>query len=849
MRYEGFSPNAGLTIGSRPGLDGKMELKRAMMTNQERIGKALELLKTGLMPFVKREMHAKYGDKWVAELNDILAGNRIGGKSDATSSAGVQLILMQRKWGEVFCELLSEAEHGCLAEMIDIRSRWIGQDGFSGAETDRALDAATRLLAAISAPQADDVMQLRADLRRLIFAEQGRSKQPVLAGNALKSRAVAGLKPWREAIAPHKDITSGLHWQSEFTADLWKAHLGNGTTDYGNPVEFLHRTHLTSGLAKLLVGAIRRLHGQDGGPLVLLEAGTGCGKTHALLALYHLFSGVGAWDLPGIEAALSEARVAKLPQSVKRVVLVGSKVSPGSVSTKNDGTVVRTLWGELAWQLGGKTAFDRIRPHDEKASNPGNELRKLISDYSPCLILIDEWLPYVRQLNEDADLPAGHLETHLSFVRSLAEAARHAERCLLAVSLPPSHAAESRTECMDEDVGGLRSDAVLARLRGAMGETNSSWTPAAMEESYEIIRHRMFEPLAEHEKTTRDSIARAFAELYRSQPEEFPPECHEASYQNRLKNLYPIHPENFDRFYARWSTLPNFQRSRGVLRFMAAAIGSLWENGDRSPLILPGNLPLDDARVRHELSRCLPEQWEHTIETEIDGPEAMPRQIDNDVAEFTRAAACQRVARAVFLGSAPTSPSGNAGLDNRRIKLACAMPNEKPALFGDALFRLAAPATDPDVEAMHSTPGPQHAANPSTNDRAGTLRSKLDLVATKVDSLVTTETARRQNETARAKAEECESEPDGLSGHAAAPATRSHVYRGRVMLDPLRVGHDAGLVSGEIIFPLSQLGTSSVTVILEIRAEVPGGIPDNVIRAMTETGRKLNFTNQNFENH
>jgi hypothetical protein len=40
-----------------------------------------------------------------------------------------------------------------------------------------------------------------------------------------------------------------------------------------------------------------------------------------------------------------------------------------------------------------------------------------------------------------------------------------------------------------------------------------------------------------------------------------------------------------------------FQRTRGVLRLMAAVIHSLWEKGDRNPLILPSTIPIDDARV------------------------------------------------------------------------------------------------------------------------------------------------------------------------------------------------------------------------------------------------------------
>ena len=109
---------------------------------------------------------------------------------------------------------------------------------------------------------------------------------------------------------------------------------------------------------------------------------------------------------------LAEAGVKTLPKA-KRVVLVGNKISPGNPVTKPDGTVVRTLWGELAWQLGGKKAFARVAKDDEKATSPGDVLRELFVEYGPCLILIDEWVAYARQLHDQSDLPAGSFETHV----------------------------------------------------------------------------------------------------------------------------------------------------------------------------------------------------------------------------------------------------------------------------------------------------------------------------------------------------------------------------------------------------------------------------------------------------
>jgi predicted AAA+ superfamily ATPase len=334
------------------------------------------------------------------------------------------------------------------------------------------------------------------------------------------------------------------------------------------------------------------------------------GKTHSMLALYHLFSGTPPSDLLGIDAVLNDAGVTKLPK-VKRVVLVGNKISPGNPVTKADGTVVCTLWGELAWQLGyaaggvkeAKKAFNRIRADDEKATSPGDMLRELFKEYGPCLILIDEWVAYARQLHDQSDLPAGNFGTQFSFAQVLTESAKLAKNCLLVVSLPASDTSGSpHTQADDTEVGGQRGREALDRLRNVIGRLESSWRPASAEEGFEIVRRRLFEPLVEREQfVARDTVARAFHDLYRTQQQEFPPECSKTDYETRLKAAYPIHPEVFDRLYDDWSTLVKFQRTRGVLRLMASVIHSLWEKGDRNPLILPSNIPIDDRRVENEL--------------------------------------------------------------------------------------------------------------------------------------------------------------------------------------------------------------------------------------------------------
>ncbi len=667
------------------------------ITNQERVGKALELLKAGLGPFVEREVQNKIktGGVHMDAIRRFVDDPHLADKPIAQWDVAALLKLMWETWNDVFRPVLGRAERSLVSEIRDQRNKWAHQDSFSSDDADRTLDSIARLLTAVSAAQADEVQRMKMELRRLVFEEQARSERRRSAGTTVESQATGSLKPWREVVTPHRDVASGGYQQAEFAADLWQVHLGQGTDEYRNPVEFFRRTYLTESLKSLLSGAMQRLSGRGGDPVVELQTNFGGGKTHSMLALYHLFSGIPTGQLLGIDDLIASAEIADRPAYVNRVVLVGNKISPGNPTVKEDGTVVKTLWGELAWQLGGRAAFDKVQQDDEHATNPGDTLRELMNEYGPCLILIDEWVAYARQLHDDVKLPAGSFETHFSFAQTLTESARAAHCCLLVISLPSSDTTSSpHAQGEDEEVGGLRGRAALDRLNNVIGRVESSWTPASTEEGFEIVRRRLFEPLREREQfTARDNIARTFADFYRAQQQEFPTQCRDADYERRLRTAYPIHPEVFDRLYTDWSALVKFQRTRGVLRLMAAVIHSLWECGDRNPLILPAHLPIDDPHVRNELTRYLSDNWTPIIEADVDGPNALPPRIDGAVASLGKFSATRRVARTVYLGSAPTTSVANRGLEDRRIKLGCAMPGETPAIFGDALRRLSTQAT------------------------------------------------------------------------------------------------------------------------------------------------------------
>jgi len=706
------------------------------ISNHDRVGKAMELLKAGLGPYVEREFTSTYKERAVAEATRFMGEDRLNAKKPITDwDVAALLKLMWESWNDVFRKTLGPSERSLVSEMRDHRNKWAHQHTFSGDDAYRALDSAGRLLTAVSAPQSDEIEKIKTELLRVRFDEQVRGEKRKSAGTAIESTVAGNLKPWREVVTPHKDVASGRYQQAEFAADLWQVHLGEGTDEYKNPIEFFRRTYLTESLKGMLVGAVRRLSGKGGDPVVQLQTNFGGGKTHSMLALYHLFSGINTKELAGIDTVMQEAEAKSLPVA-RRVVLVGNKISPGNPSTKPDGTVVRTLWGELAWQLGGKKAFARIKADDEKATSPGDVLRELFKEYGPCLILIDEWVAYARQLHDQSDLPAGGFETQFTFAQVLTESAKLAKNCLLVISLPASDTSGSpHTQADDVEVGGQRGREALDRLRNVVGRVESSWRPASAEEGFEIVRRRLFEPLADQSQfKDRDVVARTFADLYRTQHQEFPPECRDAEYENRIKAAYPIHPEIFDRLYTDWSTLVKFQRTRGVLRLMAAVIHSLWEKGDKNPLILPANISIDDPRVQFELTRYLSDNWVPVIEKDVDGPSSLPLRMDSEVPNLGKFSACRRVARTIYLGSAPLTKAAHRGLEDRRVKLGCVMPGESPAVFGDALRRLAGAATYLYQDGARYWYSTQPTVTKLADDRAEQLKREPDKVVHELDA-------------------------------------------------------------------------------------------------------------------
>ena len=486
------------------------------------------------------------------------------------------------------------------------------------------------------------------------------------------------MKSWKELIDPHEDVLRGTFKQSEFAADLTQVVNNKASQEYQNAQKFYQRTFVTEGLRLLLTSVIERLAGLGGDPVVQLQTAFGGGKTHAMLAVYHLVTrNCPLTKLVGLEQILAQLKVNDLPKT-KLAVIDGNALAPSEVHQR-DNLTIKTLWGELAYQLLGKTGYQLVAQADRDGTSPGKQvLAELLERASPCVILCDELVAYLRQFANGEVYPGGTFASNLSFIQALTEALKNVPKAMLLASLP-----ESKIE-----VGGERGVEALEALEKYFGRVETVWKPVGAEEAFNIVKRRLFSTQTSDETTTQiDDVCKKISDYYRRYKDKFPVEVQQG-YHQRLINCYPIHPEIFDRLYQDWSTLAKFQRTRGVLQFLATAIHRLWHSDNRDPLIMVSSLAFSDPQLNAQIIRYLSSGWEAVIASEIDGQRAKANNIDSKEPRLGKVHAAKKVARTIFFGSAPFAERQRQGLSKDRILLGACVPPDNTSIYEDALKRL-----------------------------------------------------------------------------------------------------------------------------------------------------------------
>ncbi|MCK1534199.1 MULTISPECIES: DUF499 domain-containing protein [unclassified Bradyrhizobium] len=693
----------------------------------QRVQGGLYHLQRGLTPFVEARMKLAHGANW---LN--YASRASGGAPNAPLDVYGLVKTMIDRWRETFDDAFGRNDkhkaRNFASMALEARNAISHLAiGLQDDEALRYLDAMHQLLKLVKAPAAE-----AAELKKLYDAQRqsGLARAPAAETAAplssaskpdqsiltlsqspsAEERSSKTLKPWIEVALPHPDVIANRFKEAEFAADLFAVDTGHASDAYATPTNFFGITFLTEGLQRVLTSAVQRLGATGGDPVIGLQTSFGGGKTHTMLAIYHLARHLGeggdASGLAGVAEIVEKTGARKLPKP-KIAVFVGSADGP-DVSLKIDkGPKVHTVWGYIAWRLAGEKGLALVAEAEAARTSPGSRvLIEVFKLAGPSVILLDELTMFARQLDDD------RFEAFLSFVQSLTEAAKMVPGILIIGSLPES----------DAEAGGERGKAALRRLEKVFGRLQSPWLPASGDETYEIIRRRLFQALDADGEKAREETVKAFHDLYKKNAAEFPPEAKEQRYLELLRLSYPIHPELFDRLSKDWASLEKFQRTRGVLRFMANVVGVLWHSQTHDPLITPARVPVAHERVRASVLYPLDPQFGSVVDKEVDGEGSLPSRMEaNPSRRISQLRAATRSARAVFLCSAPLVGQPNAGLTGQGLRLACAEPGDQLAIFGEALRELTERATYLYEEAGRYWFSTQPTLNRLADDRAKAL--------------------------------------------------------------------------------------------------------------------------------
>ena len=681
------------------------------MKNKDVVSRALDILRDMMAPWVCKTIKETVPE-YVADTTDSLWWEeavvpfassfyadqqqllRYMSWESRTDSLDVQACcnVVERNWNNIFIHVMNKKARSWnkLVQAARNDISHMGAGDYSDSETTSALDNIANLAGEIDAETQE---QIRALYRKHLYGHEGGSTavtegsvapQPTAKPVGVITKVpVEGLKPWRNVIEPHPDVAQGRYRNAEFAADLAQVARGEGAYEYRDPVEFFSRTYVTEGMKGLLTQALRRVGGLDGEPVIQLKTAFGGGKTHSMLALYHMLRGrTPLSKVPNVKAVVDASGIGQ-PPVCRVAVLVGTSMDPSKSKRPADmpGITVNTLWGEMAYQLakdaGVPKLYDIIKESDKKGVSPGSEtLKSLFNACGPCVILIDELVAYAKKLWHVDGLPAGSFDNLISFIQEITEAARASENSLVA-SIPESNI----------EIGGEGGRQALEAIEHTFGRMEAIWKPVAANEGFEIVRRRLF--LNCKDEAARDASCLAFSQMYQENTTDFPSETKEVDYLNRMKACYPLHPEIFDRLYEDWATIERFQKTRGVLRLMAAVVHKLWMAQDASLMIMPGSVNLDEANIRDELTRYVGDEWNPIVDHEVVGRQSIPYQQDQSTQRFGRIMAARRVARTIMLGSAPSARSSTIrGIETSRIRLGAVQPGENIAIFNDALTTL-----------------------------------------------------------------------------------------------------------------------------------------------------------------
>lgn len=640
-------------------------------SQQEQLYKAFGLFIEAFRFYVVEVLSKEFGDKWPAAFVDALYPAQreswnLGLKSGSSPDALIDFQylkpfalkhkdLLKKDFGRDTNKLATRLE-----TIYDTRNKLAHFQSITGDEFTETFIQMKSIARALS------MEELEQELQALQHAEESTQKPAVKTTAALPHEAA----PWFMTVKPHADIRQGRLDESVFAANLAEVALGNGREVYNNHVVFFEKTYFTAGLKNVAKTVIKGLNGTEDAEnrVISLQTGFGGGKTHTLISLYHIARhGTLLARSSHAEDLLAYTGIPRF-EKANIAVFTNTTNDPANGRRVADDLTINTIWGEIAYQLGGREGYEIVRKNDEQLIAPGGLFKKVLAHAKPALILVDELADYCVKAAARTAGNSSLADQTISFMQELTEAVAGTENCVAVITLPAS----------PQEVGNTpEAQAILSSLQKRVSRVGADTQPVADDEIYEVIRRRLFEDIGDPQII--EAVVSRYMDMYQQYWTELPPNANKGEYRQRLLKSYPFHPELIDVFRVRWASNSDFQRTRGVLRLLAAIVSDLWKRQQSLP---GGNLLIHSGQINFanldalsgQLKKLYGNGYDAVISADVSGSSSNAFKIDENKYDYGQWNLTKSVASVILLNSFGSEGS-NKGISVAELKLNLLVPD------------------------------------------------------------------------------------------------------------------------------------------------------------------------------
>ncbi len=639
-----------------------------LQSQKDNLYKAFGLFIEGFRPYIVSLLQNEKGDKWPAAFFDSLYPVQretwnMGIKAGSSPETLIDYLYL-KSFALKYKELL-KTDFGKDINKLPTRLDIIYEvrnklAHFKDINTDEFAETFIQMKSIARSLKMNELEQVLAELQEPNTAAPPKAVQKATAGD---------LQPWFSVVSPHMDIKQGRLDESIFAANLAEVALGNGREIYNNPVVFFSKTFFTAGLKSIAKTVIKGLNGKEDAEnrVMSLQTGFGGGKTHTLISLYHICKwGKQAAQSQSVQELLQYTGVPEF-DTAHIAVFTNTTNDAANGRTTKEGIHIQTIWGELAYQLGGPAAYDLVKKNDEQLIAPAGIFKKVLERTKPALILIDELADYCVKASARKTGNSSLADQTISFMQELTEAVAGTNHCVAVVTLPAS----------PQEVGNTpEAQAILNSLQKRVSRVGADTQPVADEEIYQVIRRRLFEEVGDPAQI--EAVASKYLETYQEYRTGLPANAHKSAYKQKIVNSYPFHPELIDIFRVRWASHHDFQRTRGVLRLLASIVSDLWKRQQSLPgpnlLIHSGQVNLSNLdALTGQIKRLYGNGYDAVISADVSGSSSNAFKIDSEKKEYGNWHLTESIATVILLNSFG-SDGANKGVSVPDIKLQLLLP-------------------------------------------------------------------------------------------------------------------------------------------------------------------------------